>query len=71
MLDQVLIIVAVTILILIVPGSDMIIGIRKNYGRWQKSSYLTAAGILAGNLVHISYCVVGIGWLMANSIIAS
>ena len=29
MLNQVLIIVAVTILILIVPGSDMIIGIRK------------------------------------------
>lgn len=70
MLDQVLIIVAVTILILIVPGPDMIIGARNTMVGGKKAGYQTAAGILAGNLVHITYCIVGIGWLIANSIVA-
>ncbi len=70
MLDQVLIIVAVTILILIVPGPDMIIGVRNTIIGGKKAGYQTAAGILAGNLVHIAYCIVGIGWLIANSIVA-
>jgi threonine/homoserine/homoserine lactone efflux protein len=30
----------------------------------------TSLGVLSGNLVHIGYCVVGIGWLISTSIVA-
>jgi threonine/homoserine/homoserine lactone efflux protein len=30
----------------------------------------TSAGILTGSLVHLTYCLLGIGWLIANSIVA-
>jgi len=33
----------------------------KQAGRW------TCAGILTGNLVHISCCLLGIGWVIAHS----
>ena len=51
MIKQILTIVAVTILILIVPGPDMIVG-------GKKAGNLTAARILACNLVRISCCIV-------------
>ncbi len=70
MLDQVLVIIAVTILVLIVPGPDMVIVARNTIAGGKNAGYLTALGILSGNLVHITYCVIGIGWLIANSIVA-
>jgi hypothetical protein len=36
----------------------------KSAGGW------TSVGILTGNLVHLTYCLLGIGWLIANSIVA-
>lgn len=69
MLDQVLIIVGVTILILFSPGPDMAIVVRNTILGGRSGGYQTSLGVLTGNLVHISYCVVGIGLLISKSII--
>jgi RhtB (resistance to homoserine/threonine) family protein len=70
MLDQVLIIVAITALILISPGPDMVIVTRNTLLGGKTAGLRTSLGILAGNLVHIGYCALGIGWLISKSILA-
>jgi len=62
--------IGVTLLVLIAPGPDMVIVIRNTLVNGRSAGYETALGILAGNLVHITYCVVGIGWLISKSIVA-
>lgn len=70
LLDQILIIVGATFLVLISPGPDMVIVIRNALIGGRAASYMTSLGVLTGNMVHIAYCVVGIGWLISKSIIA-
>ena len=70
LLDQVLIITGITVLVLISPGPDMVIVVKNTFAAGRTGGLLTSAGILAGNLVHISYCVIGIGWLISQSIVA-
>jgi threonine/homoserine/homoserine lactone efflux protein len=70
MTDQILVIVGVTLLIMISPGPDMIIVMRNTVIGGRAPGLVTSAGILAGNLVHITYCAVGIGWLISQSILA-
>ena len=70
MLTELLGVAGLTVLIMISPGPDLALVARntvvggKNAGGW------TSAGVLTGNLVHITYCLLGIGWLIANSIVA-
>lgn len=59
-----------TFLVLIAPGPDMVMVIRNTVVNGKSAGYKTALGILAGNLVHITYCVVGIGWLISKSVVA-
>ena len=70
MLDQVLIIVGVTLLIMVTPGPDMVLVIRNTIADGRTAGLATSLGILSGNLVHIGYCVAGIGWLISQSIVA-
>lgn len=70
MLDQLLVITGVTVLVLISPGPDMIIVLRNTLLEGRAGGLQTALGVLTGNLVHISYCVIGIGWLISQSIVA-
>lgn len=70
LIDQILIIVGVTFLVLITPGPDMVMVIRNTLVHGMSAGHKTALGILAGNLVHITYCVVGIGWIISKSVIA-
>jgi len=70
MLDQVLIIVGVTVLIMVTPGPDMVIVTRNTFLGGVSGGLRTSGGVLLGNLVHISYCVLGIGWLISQSIVA-
>lgn len=70
MLDQVLIIIGVTVLVLVSPGPDMVIVMKNTIAGGRRGGLLTSGGILTGNLVHISYCVIGIGWLISQSIVA-
>ncbi|MGY6570287.1 MAG: LysE family translocator [Salinarimonas sp.] len=70
MLDQILIIVGITVLIMISPGPDMVIVMKNTFIRGKRAGLVTSAGILTGNLVHITYCAIGIGWLISQSILA-
>ena len=70
MLDQLLVIVSVTALVMIIPGPDMILVVRNTFVGGRGAGLQTSAGILAGNLVHISYCLLGIGLIISQSIVA-
>lgn len=70
MLDQILVVVGITVLVMISPGPDMVIVMRNTMVGGRVAGLTTSSGVLAGNLVHITYCAVGIGWLISQSILA-
>lgn len=70
MFDQIAVIVGVTFLVMVSPGPDMVLVLRNTLIGGRRSGLRTSLGILTGNLVHITYCVLGIGWLMSRSILA-
>jgi threonine/homoserine/homoserine lactone efflux protein len=69
-LEQLLVIVSVTALVMVIPGPDMILVVRNTFIGGRGAGLRTSAGILAGNLVHITYCVLGIGLIISQSILA-
>jgi RhtB (resistance to homoserine/threonine) family protein len=70
MLDQMLVIVSVTLLVMVTPGPDMVLVLRNTFVSGRRAGLQTSMGILSGNLVHIAYCVLGIGLLISQSIMA-
>ncbi|MGE3874727.1 MAG: LysE family translocator [Parvibaculaceae bacterium] len=68
MLADLLGVAGLTVLIMITPGADLALVTRntlmggKNAGGW------TSAGILTGNLIHLSYCLLGVGWIAASAL---
>jgi RhtB (resistance to homoserine/threonine) family protein len=52
------------------PGPDFVIVTQHSLQQGKKSGLYTALGISLGCLVHVSYCVIGIGVIVANSVIA-
>ena len=70
MLDQILVIVSVTFLVMVSPGPDMVLVLRSTLVRGRRAGLQTSMGILSGNLVHITYCVLGSGLLISQSILA-
>lgn len=70
MWEQMTIIASVTFLCMISPGPDMIIVMRNTFQGGRTSGLRTSLGVLCGNLVHVSYCALGVGWLISNSIVA-
>lgn len=70
MLDQILVIVSVTSLVMVSPGPDMVLVLRNTLVSGRAAGLRTSIGILTGNLVHISYCVLGIGVVISQSIVA-
>jgi RhtB (resistance to homoserine/threonine) family protein len=70
LIDQLLIIIGVTVLVAVTPGPDMVIVMRNTVAGGRSAGLQTSLGVLSGNLVHIGYCVVGIGWLISTSIVA-
>ena len=70
MLDQLLVIVSLTFLVMVSPGPDMVLVLRNTFVNGRRAGLQTSMGILSGNLVHITYCVLGIGLLISQSIVA-
>lgn len=70
MLTNLISIAGLTVLIMISPGPDLALVARNTVIGGKHAGGWTSAGILSGNLVHIGYCLLGIGWLIANSIVA-
>lgn len=70
MIDQILIILGITLLVMISPGPDMVVVMRNTFVGGRAGGLQSSLGVLAGNMVHITYCAVGIGWLISESILA-
>jgi len=70
MLTELLAVAGLTVLIMISPGPDLALVARNTVVGGKGAGGWTSAGILTGNLVHLTYCLLGIGWLIANSIVA-
>lgn len=70
MLEQILLILSVTFLAMVIPGPDMVLVLRNTFASGRRAGLRTSMGILCGNLVHITYCVFGIGMLISRSILA-
>jgi threonine/homoserine/homoserine lactone efflux protein len=69
MLTDLLGVAGLTVLIMITPGADLALVTRNTVMGGKSAGGWTSAGILTGNLVHLTYCLLGIGWI-ANSIVA-
>ena len=70
MLDQVMVIVSLTALVMVTPGPDMVLVLRNTFAGGRGAGLQTSMGILSGNLVHITYCMLGIGLIISQSILA-
>ena len=70
MLTELLGVAGLTTLIMISPGPDLALVTRNTVVGGKSAGGWTSAGVLTGNLVHITYCLLGIGWLIATSIVA-
>jgi RhtB (resistance to homoserine/threonine) family protein len=69
-LDQILVIVSVTALVMVSPGPDMVLVLRNTFAGGRVAGLQTSVGILSGNLVHITYCMLGLGLVISQSIVA-
>ncbi|WP_420404713.1 LysE family translocator [Nisaea sp.] len=70
MIDQILVILGITMLIMISPGPDMVIVMRNTIIGGRAAGLKSSLGVLTGNMVHITYCAIGIGLLISQSILA-
>lgn len=62
-------VVTVGFLTVIIPGPNMAVVVRNSLTHTRYSGVYTAVGLALGNLVHIAYCLVGIGLLISQSIL--
>ncbi|MEQ8205661.1 MAG: LysE family transporter [Woeseia sp.] len=69
MYEQLVLVATLTVLVMISPGPDMVIVMRNTIVGGRAAGLQTSLGVLGGNLVHISYCLLGIGWVISQSIV--
>src|SRR5436190_1414020 len=67
---QIFVLVTLTCLVMVTPGPDMMLVLRNTVLGGRRAGLSTSGGVLAGNLVHITYCLLGVGLLIAKSILA-
>jgi len=65
-----MVIVSLTALVMVTPGPDMVLVLRNTFAGGRGAGLQTSVGILSGNLVHITYCMLGIGLIISQSILA-
>jgi len=69
MLTDLLGVAGLTVVIMITPGADLALVTRNTVMGGRNAGGWTSAGILTGNLVHLTYCLAGVGWIV-NSFVA-
>ncbi|MDD9944005.1 MAG: LysE family translocator [Myxococcales bacterium] len=69
MVETVCALVGLTVLCMLSPGPDMVLVMRNTMAGGRNSGLVTSLGILTGNAVHVTYCAVGVGWLVARSVV--
>lgn len=62
-------VVAIGFFVVITPGPNMAIVVRNSIAHTRSAGVYTATGLVLGNLVHITYCLVGIGVIISKSIL--
>ena len=67
MFGQLVVLVSLTCLVMVTPGPDMMLVLRNTVLGGRRAGLSTSGGVLTGNLVHITYCLLGIGLLIAKS----
>jgi len=70
MLEPILLVMGVTLLGMLSPGPDMLIVMRNTLTGQRRAGIRTSLGVLTGNAVHMTYCLLGVGWLISQSILA-
>lgn len=58
---------SISLLAAISPGPDFAMVVRNSLGARWKSGFLTALGVAAALIIHISYCLFGIGLIIQES----
>ena len=69
MLETVSLLVGLTFLCMLSPGPDMVLVMRNTLAGDRTRGLVTSLGILTGNTVHMAYCALGVGWLIARSVV--
>jgi len=67
-IEQFLSIVIVHFLAVISPGPDFTIVLKQSIENGKRSAFYTSLGISIGILVHVFYCIIGIGYFISNNI---
>ena len=65
-LNQFLAIALAHLLAVISPGPDFILITRQSFLYGRKTSIYTALGIASGILIHVTYCIIGLNFLLNN-----
>jgi len=68
MLGDLLGVAGLTVLIMITPGADLALVTRNTIAGGKSAGGWTSAGIVTGNLVHLTYCLAGVGWIATNAL---
>jgi threonine/homoserine/homoserine lactone efflux protein len=68
MLTDLLGVAGLTVLIMITPGADLALVTRNTIVGGKSAGGWTSAGILTGNLVHLTYCLLGVGWIATSGV---
>jgi len=66
--QELLLVMSVQCLALISPGPDFFIVVRNSVAGSRKLGFWTGAGISAGLSVHVTYSVLGLGYVIASSV---
>lgn len=69
-LSELITVLVVGWFVMVTPGPNMAIVIKNSLFHSRSHGVFTAAGLVLGNMVHISYCLAGIGLLISQSMFA-
>jgi threonine/homoserine/homoserine lactone efflux protein len=70
MAQDLVLILGITLLCMLSPGPDMVLVMQSTLAGDRRQGLLTSLSVLTGNLVHIAYCALGLGYVVAHSIVA-
>ena len=68
-IESIITILIIGFFVVITPGPNMVVVIRNTISGNTFSGISTSSGLFIGNLIHITYCLIGIGLIISKSIL--
>lgn len=68
-IESLITVLVIGFFVVITPGPNMVVVMKNTISGTTSSGISTAFGLFMGNLVHITYCLVGIGLIISKSIL--